>query len=402
MNGQRVFVRVDFNVPLEGANVSDDTRIRETLPTLEAGNGARRAPGPRFAPGTPERQNRSEIQPCARCRSACAELLGKPVVFASDCVGADTQSEKQSARERRSAAALEKRALSSSRREERSGILEAAGGSLRPAFRLVMRLARRTAPAVCRWHHQVRPPVRRRIADGEGAQISWQSRLESRAALRRRSGRRESIRQNRGGRKSDEGCRRHAHRRRNGFIRFSKLPRDCRLGSRWWRTTSWISHVVCLTKLASARNSGLLLPVDHVLAESPDFTCKLKTTNIAATPERLDGARRGPANRHARFRAQISKARKTIVWNVVRWACFRKARIRAGYAGHVARAVAAATAGRRDLDRRRRRFRRRRRAIRPSRRADFRTSRPAAARLSNSWPAKNLPGVEALSERLIR
>ena len=34
LKGKRVFIRVDFNVPMTGGKVDDDTRIRETIPTL--------------------------------------------------------------------------------------------------------------------------------------------------------------------------------------------------------------------------------------------------------------------------------------------------------------------------------------------------------------------------------
>jgi phosphoglycerate kinase len=91
LRGKRVLVRVDFNVPLEGETITDDTRIRAAVPTLKyildqkpkavilmshLGR-PKGGPDPKFS-----------LAPVA---PALSTLLGTDVSFASDCVGAETE-----------------------------------------------------------------------------------------------------------------------------------------------------------------------------------------------------------------------------------------------------------------------------------------------------------------------
>jgi phosphoglycerate kinase len=93
-----------------------------------------------------------------------------------------------------------------------------------------------------------------------------------------------------------------------------------------------------LLEQARSRKFKLLLPVDHVLAESPDSTAT-KTTDIANTPDGWMGLDVGPKT-VAQFGQEISKAR-TIVWNGP-LGMFEKPAFAQGTLG-IAKAVAAAT-----------------------------------------------------------
>jgi len=88
--GKRVFVRVDFNVPLEKGQVTDDTRIRETLPTLKLARerGARLVLASHLGRPKGKPDPKYSLRPVA---GKLAELLGTAVEFASDCVGAEAE-----------------------------------------------------------------------------------------------------------------------------------------------------------------------------------------------------------------------------------------------------------------------------------------------------------------------
>jgi phosphoglycerate kinase len=86
VKGKRVFVRVDFNVPMKEGVIKDDTRIRAALPTIEylIKNGASVILASHLGrpKGGPDAQ--FSLKPIA---SHLSKLLGKPVAFVDDCVG---------------------------------------------------------------------------------------------------------------------------------------------------------------------------------------------------------------------------------------------------------------------------------------------------------------------------
>ncbi len=89
--GKRVFIRVDFNVPLKNGITGDDTRIRESLPTITYAleHGARVVILASHL-GRPKGKPNPEmsLRPVA---ARVGELLKKPVAFADDCVGAPAE-----------------------------------------------------------------------------------------------------------------------------------------------------------------------------------------------------------------------------------------------------------------------------------------------------------------------
>jgi phosphoglycerate kinase len=87
LNDNRVFIRVDFNVPLKKGVIGDDTRIRESLPSIEyALKAGARCVILASHLGRPKGQPNPEmsLRPVAL---RVKELLGRDVAFADDCIG---------------------------------------------------------------------------------------------------------------------------------------------------------------------------------------------------------------------------------------------------------------------------------------------------------------------------
>ena len=91
LRGKRVFIRVDFNVPLKDGVVTDDTRIRETLPTLKLAieKGGRLVLASHLGRPNGGPDPKYSLKPAAK---KLEELLKKPVGFAADCIGPEAES----------------------------------------------------------------------------------------------------------------------------------------------------------------------------------------------------------------------------------------------------------------------------------------------------------------------
>ena len=95
LKGKRVFVRVDFNVPIKDRAVEDDTRIRAAIPTTNYATerGARVILASHLGRPKGQRVEKYSLRPVAEHLS---NLIEKPVAFADDCVGQAAESKVES------------------------------------------------------------------------------------------------------------------------------------------------------------------------------------------------------------------------------------------------------------------------------------------------------------------
>jgi phosphoglycerate kinase len=332
---KRVFVRVDFNVPLADGKVTEDTRISETLPTLRLAisRGARLVLCSHLGrpKGKPDPQY--SLKPVA---ARLAELLGAPVDFAGDCVGPDAEA-KSRALETGGVLLLENvryHAEEEKNDEAFSKQLAAlcdglfvsdAFGSAHRAHSSVVGITRfvRQAAAGLLMEKELTylgkalsDPERPFVAVLGGAKVS--DKIEVIQNLMKVANT-----------MLIGGAMSYTFLRAEGVPVGKSLVEDDKL-----------ELARSLRREARSRGFPLLLPVDHVLGEELKAGTPTQVTSVSSTPDGWMGLDIGPKT-IATYRQKLSAA-KAIVWNgpmgVFEMPAFAKGTV------EIAQAVAAATA----------------------------------------------------------
>ena len=327
LSGRRVFLRVDFNVPLDGGRVSDDTRIAAAVPTIEHCLKAGGAVVVASHLGRPK-DSRYSLAPTA---ARLAELLGQPVPLVPDCVGAEVE---QRARELRPGEALMLENLRFHAEEEANDpdfarrLAGLADVYVDDAFAAAHR-AHASIEAITRY---LRPAVAGLLMARELAALG-----------RIFAGAERPVWAILGGAKVSDKL---------GLVE-SLLPRVDGLligGGMAFTFLASLGHDVgrslverdrvdeARTVLERARSRGvpLRLPVDVVVSAGVDDLAHLRTVSVREIPSDLMGLDIGPAT-VAQF-AQSLKGARTVVWNGP-LGVFERDAFAAGTLG-VARAVA--------------------------------------------------------------
>jgi phosphoglycerate kinase len=334
MSGKRVFIRVDFNVPMAGDKVEEDTRIRETLPTLRFAmdSGARLVLASHRGRPKGKKDPKLTLAPVA---ARLQELLGEPVVFAPDCVGADAESKSKALRD---GEVLLLENVRFHPQEEANDpefsrqlaqlcdqlfVCDAFGSSHRAHASVVgiTKFVRQAAAGLLMEKEltylgkAVSNPDRPFVAILGGAKVS--DKIEVVRNLMKLA---DTL--------LIGGAMAYTFLKSKGLPIGKSLVENDKL-----------DLARELLEEARRRNFRFILPVDHVVAESPS-AATTSVTDIAQTPENRMGLDIGPQT-IAQFNQEITKAR-TIVWNGPLGIFERPAFAQGTLA--VARAVAAASA----------------------------------------------------------
>jgi len=333
LNGQRVFIRVDFNVPLDGGKVSDDTRIRATLPTLRLAieRGGRVVLASHLGRPKGQPNPKYSMKPVA---ARLQELLGKHVEFAADCIGPEAEAKSKALRNGdvlllenvRYHAEEEKNDAEFSRKLAAlcDGLFVCdAFGSAHRAHASVVGITKfvRQAAAGLLMEKElaylgkaISNPDRPFVAVLGGAKVS--DKIEVVQNLMKLA---------------DAML-------IGGAMAYTFLKSEGKPVGKSLVEDDKLDLARNLLREAESREFRLVLPVDHVLAESPDSSTT-KITTVEETPDGWMGLDIGPKT-IAQFEKEISGAR-TIVWNGP-LGIFEKPVFSQGTLA-IARAVAAAT-----------------------------------------------------------
>jgi phosphoglycerate kinase len=332
--GKRVFIRVDFNVPLDKGTVTDDTRIRETLPTLKLAIER----GGRLVLASHLGRPKGKVDPkytLAPVAARLRELLAKPVEFAADCVGPDTEA-KSKALPNGGVLLLEnvryypqEEANDAEFSKKLAALCDGlfvcdAFGSAHRAHASVVGITQYVKQAAAGLLMEkelaylgkaISNPERPFVSVLGGAKVS--DKIEVVQNMMKLA---DAV-------------------LIGGAMAYTLLKSQGLPVGKSLVENDKLDLAKSLIDQAKAKNFKLLLPVDHVLAESPDSTAT-QVADIAKTPDNLMGLDIGPKSVEL-FSKEIASA-KTIVWNGP-MGMFEKPAFAKGTLG-VAKAVASATA----------------------------------------------------------